>query len=165
MRLRSVNLGLALTLTLASTANASDGFPFIPQYDETSYEAVTFAIESAERGMQFSPEDWIDPRAAAQRYAHISPEDWVDPNAAAQSYAHTSPEDWDSHAELADPAETTGAIPTRIDHGLAGPVFSPESFVIVDLAEAEPLPLQAISSFDLTLTADDMPTAPHWDTL
>jgi hypothetical protein len=129
MRLRSVNLGLALTLTLVNTANASDGFPFLPRYDEIPYEAMTFAIDSAERDAQILPEDWAEPRA-----------------------------------ELADPIET-GAIPARIDHSIAQPGLTPESFVIVDLAEAEPLPLQAISSFDLTLSADPMPTAPNWDTL
>ena len=127
---RSVNLGLALTLTLASTANASDAFMYIPDYDQPSYEAVAVAIESVEREAQILPEGWAE-----------------------------------EQAKLADPAETTGAIPARIDDALAAPAFWPESFVIVDLAEAEPLPLQAISSFDLTLAADDMPTAPHWDTL
>jgi hypothetical protein len=161
MRLRSVNLGLALTLTLASTANASDGFPFLPQYDETSYEAVTLAIDSAERDAQILPENWAEPYAAAQPYGQISSDDWAEPRAAAQRYGQISPEDWvDARAELADP-ETTGAIPARIDHALT----EPESYAIVDLAEAEPLPLQGISSFDLTLTAGDMPTAPHWDTL
>jgi hypothetical protein len=169
MRLRSVNLGIALTLTLAGTATASDGFPFIPQYDETSYEAAVLASASADGGAQFSPEDWVEPRA---KFVGISPEDWVE-----------------QRAELADPTEITGAIPARIDDALADPYafadphpladldapaqpqaltdpgFSPESFVIVDLAEAEPLPLQAISSFDLTVTADEIPTAPNWDTI
>jgi hypothetical protein len=149
MRLRSVNLGLALTLTLASTAKA-DGFPFLPPLDEPSYETAAIAGSSAEPGASVWFQDELG--------------QWV---------------------ELPGAVDTTGALPTNLDHALrgttfapdapismddveqadSGPAIAPESFVIMDLAEAEPLPLQAISSFDLTLSADALPTAPFWDTL
>jgi len=142
MRLRSVNLGLALTLTLASTAKA-DGFPFLPQLDEPSYETAAVAETGASIWFQDETGQWV---------------------------------------ELVGMVEATGALPTNLDHALgsnapeapvsielegadSGPAFIPESFAITDLDEAEPLPMQAISSFDLTLGADDLPTAPFWDTL
>jgi hypothetical protein len=228
MRLRSVNLGIALTLSLAATAKAEDRSFMIP-YDDPSYEAVMALIGKTDKDAQVSPQKWsaakVDDRSSMIPYDDPSYEavlaligrtesdtqvsqNWSatkvddrssmipydDPSYEAvlaflgrtESDAQTSPEDWSAaRAQLEAASETTGALPTNPERHITLPAdltpdiplpadaaqdigtaaFYPEALSILNIEEAEPLPLQAISSFDLTLTADPLPTAPNWDTL
>jgi hypothetical protein len=176
MRLRSVNLGIALTLSLAATAKAEDR-SFMPVLDDTAYEAVMAAIGSTDVP-KAEDREFMAPLDYTSSYEAI-----MAAMASTAIDAPLAPEDWAQQAmDLEAASETTGAIPTNperhmslaVERALEVPVPAlgtaeeigtfPEAMSMV-FSEAEPLPLQAISSFDLTVTADDLPTAPIWDTI
>ena len=208
MRLRSVNLGIALTLSLAATAKAEDR-SFMPILDDTAYEAVMAAIGSTDAAkaedrpfMAVLDDTAYEASTAAigsTDIAKLQDRPFMPPLDDTSSYeailaamgstnidAPFAAEDWGHQAmDFGAASEATGAIPTDPErhmglsaqpaldvpvpadpaHDLGAAAFYPDAVSILDITEAEPLPLQAISSFDLTLTADDMPTAPIWDTI
>jgi hypothetical protein len=161
----------------------------MPPLDDVSYGALLVALGSADA---LRTEDWSGLRTAAKAEDRpfMAPLDDLSYGAVmvgiASADAPPSSEDWvAARADLEAATETTGALPTHPDRhfpvsaapardvpvladaaeeSAAEPFYS-EALAMLGLADVEPLPLQAISSFDLTLTADPMPMAPAWDAI